>query len=85
MLDDFKQTIPFNVLKMKETYKKMRKSESDLFKMKLSESSLDSYLNYSAELKKSRTLNTTDMKFNNYNFNPNVIFISSKVSCSYVS
>lgn len=33
MIDDFKQSIPLNVIKMKESYKKMRKSESDLFNM----------------------------------------------------
>ena len=27
MIDDFKQSIPLNVIKMKESYKKMRKSE----------------------------------------------------------
>lgn len=35
MIDDFKQSIPLNVIKMKESYKKMRKSESDLFNMYL--------------------------------------------------
>jgi hypothetical protein len=33
MLEDFKQSLPLSVLKMKEAYKKLRKSESDLFKM----------------------------------------------------
>jgi hypothetical protein len=31
MMEEFKKNIPLNLLEIKETYKKMRKSESDLY------------------------------------------------------
>ena len=87
MLDEFKKSVPMHLLTMKESYKTMRKSESDLFATKLTNSSLNSYLTYrnnGTSLSTGNLSTVNNLIKQNKTEDLHVLLISSKVPCSYV-